>query len=294
MRLPVIVVEPDITSLPTTVKVLPSNVKLLSTVAFGAVPFNVINPLSVVPVSVNVPDVPELPVVPLVPADPLVPVLPELPLVPDEPVDPDEPEVPVLPLLPDVPVEPLLPEVPVEPLDPEVPVDPEEPLVPLLPAVPALPEVPVLPLLPAVPDVPALPEVPELPEEPEVPALPLVPVVPELPESIEKLKQQAADIKQEKVNVVKQQRYEEAANLRDKEKRILNKLEVEKKKFEEDSLNNKKEITLDLVYEVVSNMTKIPVTKLNADETKTLFEILRCFGLVMLYIMTSVSSLVMR
>jgi ATP-dependent Clp protease ATP-binding subunit ClpC len=93
-----------------------------------------------------------------------------------------------------------------------------------------------------------------------------------LPEAIEKLKQQAADIKQEKVDVVKQQRYEEAANLRDKEKRILNKLETEKKKFEEESLTNKKEITLDLVYEVVSNMTKIPITKLNADETKTLSE----------------------
>ena len=93
-----------------------------------------------------------------------------------------------------------------------------------------------------------------------------------LPESIEKLKQQASDIKQEKVDVVKQQRYEEAANLRDKEKRILTKLETEKKKFEEESLINKKEITLDLVYEVVSNMTKIPVTKLNADETKTLSE----------------------
>jgi ATP-dependent Clp protease ATP-binding subunit ClpC len=93
-----------------------------------------------------------------------------------------------------------------------------------------------------------------------------------LPESIEKLKQQALDIKQEKVDVVKQQRYEEAASLRDKEKRILNKLETEKKKFEEDSLNNKKEITLDLVYEVVSNMTKIPVTKINSDETKTLSE----------------------
>ena len=93
-----------------------------------------------------------------------------------------------------------------------------------------------------------------------------------LPESIEKLKQQAADIKQEKVNVVKQQRYEEAANLRDKEKRILTKLETEKKKFEEESLVNKKEITLDLVYEVVSNMTKIPVTKLNSDETKALSE----------------------
>lgn len=93
-----------------------------------------------------------------------------------------------------------------------------------------------------------------------------------LPESIEKLKQQAADIKQEKIDVVKQQRYEEAANLRDKEKQILNKLEAEKKKFEEESLNNKKEITLDLVYEVVSNMTKIPVTKINSDETKTLSE----------------------
>jgi len=93
-----------------------------------------------------------------------------------------------------------------------------------------------------------------------------------MPESIEKLKQQALDIKQEKIDVVKQQRYEEAANLRDKEKRILTKLETEKKKFEEDSLNNKKEITLDLVYEVVSNMTKIPVTKLNADETKLLSE----------------------
>jgi len=93
-----------------------------------------------------------------------------------------------------------------------------------------------------------------------------------LPESIEKLKQQAFDIKQEKIDVVKQQRYEEAANLRDKEKRILTKLENEKKKFEEESLNNKKEITLDLVYEVVSNMTKIPVTKISSDETKTLYE----------------------
>jgi len=93
-----------------------------------------------------------------------------------------------------------------------------------------------------------------------------------MPESIEKLKQQAADIKQEKVDVVKQQRYEEAANLRDKEKRILTKLDAEKKKFEEELLTHKKVITLDLVYEVVSNMTKIPVTKLNADETKLLSE----------------------
>ncbi len=93
-----------------------------------------------------------------------------------------------------------------------------------------------------------------------------------MPDSIEKLKLQASNIKQEKIDVVKQQRYEEAANLRDKEKRILTKLETEKKKFEEELLTHKKVITLDLVYEVVSNMTKIPVTKLNADETKLLSE----------------------
>jgi ATP-dependent Clp protease ATP-binding subunit ClpC len=50
-----------------------------------------------------------------------------------------------------------------------------------------------------------------------------------VPESIEKLKSQALDIKQEKIDVVKRQNYEEAANLRDKERRILDKLELEKK-----------------------------------------------------------------
>jgi len=92
------------------------------------------------------------------------------------------------------------------------------------------------------------------------------------PDSIEKLKLQAFDIKQQKMDVVKRQDYEEAANLRDKEKRVLNKLETEKKKFEEELLTNKKEITIDLVYEVVSNITKIPITKLNSDETKLLSE----------------------
>jgi ATP-dependent Clp protease ATP-binding subunit ClpC len=91
-----------------------------------------------------------------------------------------------------------------------------------------------------------------------------------MPEIIEKLKQQAQDIKQEKLDVVKRQNYEEAANLRDKERRILDKLESEKKKFEQDLLTSKKEVTAELVYEVVSNMTKIPMSKLNADETQSL------------------------
>jgi len=87
------------------------------------------------------------------------------------------------------------------------------------------------------------------------------------------LKQQAADIKQEKLEVVKKQNYEEAANLRDKEKKILNKLDEEKKKFEAELTSSKREVTEELVYEVVSNMTKIPISKLNADETRLLAEL---------------------
>ena len=94
-----------------------------------------------------------------------------------------------------------------------------------------------------------------------------------MPDIIEKLKQEASDIKIEKLEVVKKQNYEEAANLRDKEKRILNKLDIEKKKFEEELQVKKKEVSIELVYEVVSNMTKIPISKLNANETMLLSQL---------------------
>ena len=61
-----------------------------------------------------------------------------------------------------------------------------------------------------------------------------------------------------------------AADLRDKETKILDRLEDEKKKFENDLLTKKKEISQELVYEVVSNMTKIPISKINSDETNRL------------------------
>jgi ATP-dependent Clp protease ATP-binding subunit ClpC len=95
----------------------------------------------------------------------------------------------------------------------------------------------------------------------------------QIPEIIEKLKQDAVQIKLDKINVVKKQNYEAAANLRDKEKKVLDKLEEEKLKFEKELLTNKKEVTSDLVYDVVSNMTKIPINKLNTDEAKALTQL---------------------
>jgi ATP-dependent Clp protease ATP-binding subunit ClpC len=91
-----------------------------------------------------------------------------------------------------------------------------------------------------------------------------------MPQIVEDLKTQAQEIKKQKIDVVKSQNYELAADLRDKETKILDKLEEEKKKFEFDLLNKKKEVSIELVYEVVSNMTKIPVSKMDSDETNKL------------------------
>jgi ATP-dependent Clp protease ATP-binding subunit ClpC len=94
-----------------------------------------------------------------------------------------------------------------------------------------------------------------------------------IPESIELLKKAAADIKQQKTDVVKKQNYEQAAQLRDKEKKLLAKLESENSKFEEAMLKDKQKIALDDVYDVVSNMTKIPVNKMSVDDAKALINL---------------------
>jgi ATP-dependent Clp protease ATP-binding subunit ClpC len=91
-----------------------------------------------------------------------------------------------------------------------------------------------------------------------------------LPEIIEDLKRQAQEIKEEKVRVINSQRYEEAANLRDKERKILNDLEREKSEFEKNRNLFKREVTDDIVYDVVSLMTKIPISKISTDETEQL------------------------
>ena len=94
-----------------------------------------------------------------------------------------------------------------------------------------------------------------------------------VPEVIEELKRKAAEIKQQKVDVVKKQNYEQAAELRDKEKKLLAKLDQEKIKFEEQLSKEKQIILLEHVYDVVSNMTKIPVNKMSVDVAKSLLDL---------------------
>jgi ATP-dependent Clp protease ATP-binding subunit ClpC len=94
-----------------------------------------------------------------------------------------------------------------------------------------------------------------------------------LPEEIEELKIQANAIKEEKVMVVKKQKFEEAAQLRDREKKLLMKLEEAKSKFLEEQNQNRSEVTEDMVYETISTMTKIPVSRLNTDEVESLLNL---------------------
>ena len=92
----------------------------------------------------------------------------------------------------------------------------------------------------------------------------------QIPESIEKLKKEIEEIKEKKLDVVKKQIYEQAAKLRDEERKITVKLDEEKKKWMNSQKDNKIPVSIDDVYSVVSEMTGVPITKMDAKETQNL------------------------
>lgn len=94
-----------------------------------------------------------------------------------------------------------------------------------------------------------------------------------LPEFIEDLKLQVSEIKKKKLDVVKTQNYEIAAELRDQEKKLINKLTTEKEEWEQKQNEDRTLITEDDVYSIVSDMTNIPITRLDSDEAKSLLNL---------------------
>jgi ATP-dependent Clp protease ATP-binding subunit ClpC len=94
-----------------------------------------------------------------------------------------------------------------------------------------------------------------------------------IPEVIEKLKKEIDIIKEKKVQVVKSQNYEQAAKLRDEERKVTTKLDEEKSKWSDKQKDNKIPVSLDDVYDIVSDMTGVPITKLDTKETKKLLEL---------------------
>ena len=92
----------------------------------------------------------------------------------------------------------------------------------------------------------------------------------EVPKKILDLERQLEDIRELKNVVVKKQKYEEAAKLRDDEKRIEKDLAIAQEQWEEDAKNNRIEVTEDNVADVVSMMTGIPVNRIAQTESNKL------------------------
>ena len=91
-----------------------------------------------------------------------------------------------------------------------------------------------------------------------------------VPEEIVELEKKIEDIKNEKNKVVKSQRFEEAAALRDTEKRLGEELEKAKTQWEEESKHKRYPISEEHIAEVVSMMTGIPVKRMVQAETEKL------------------------
>jgi len=93
------------------------------------------------------------------------------------------------------------------------------------------------------------------------------------PKSLEKLKNKIDLLKLEKLEVVKSQMYEKAADLRDTERKLTDKLIKLNSDWEKKQSLNKVDITLENVMSVVSQITKIPLSRMNRNEKKNLLNL---------------------
>jgi len=91
-----------------------------------------------------------------------------------------------------------------------------------------------------------------------------------VPPNIVELEKKIEDVKNEKNKVVKSQKFEEAASLRDTEKRLGEELEKAKVEWEEESKHKRYPIGEEQIAEVVSMMTGIPVKRMVQAETEKL------------------------
>mgnify|MGYP006266285615 CR=1 FL=1 len=93
------------------------------------------------------------------------------------------------------------------------------------------------------------------------------------PQKIKELEEKIKEIKKQKTEVVKSQNYEKAADLRDLEKKTILELEKENAVWK-DLINNKRMVVTDeMVCEVVSMMTGIPISKISQNEINKLINI---------------------
>ena len=91
-----------------------------------------------------------------------------------------------------------------------------------------------------------------------------------VPQSIIDIEEKIEEVKVEKNKVVRSQKYEEAAKLRDTEKKLIEELEKEKAVWEAETKTTRYTVTEDNVAEVVSMMTGIPVQRVSQSDSQKL------------------------
>ena len=91
-----------------------------------------------------------------------------------------------------------------------------------------------------------------------------------VPETIVSLETQIEVVKEDKNNVVKSQKYEEAAQLRDKEKKLLAELKIEKDQWEKESKSKRYQVNEESVAEVIGMMTGVPTNRVAQKEGEKL------------------------
>ncbi len=93
-----------------------------------------------------------------------------------------------------------------------------------------------------------------------------------VPSDIVQLENELELLKQEKYRVVKSQNFEEAAKLRDKEKRVSEDLETAKARWESQSSSERFLVTDEDIAAVISMITGIPLKRMGEDESKRLLK----------------------
>lgn len=92
-----------------------------------------------------------------------------------------------------------------------------------------------------------------------------------VPKHIEDLEKKIEEVKDLKNQAVKNQQYEQAADLRDNESKLARQLEVAKVEWEEESKTKRYPVDEEDIAEVVSMMTGIPVKRVAQNESKKLY-----------------------
>src|SRR5690606_20109317 len=91
-----------------------------------------------------------------------------------------------------------------------------------------------------------------------------------VPQTIIDIEEKIEEIKIEKNKVVRSQKYEEAAKLRDTEKKLLEEMEEEKPAWDAETKTRRYTVTEDNVAEVVSMTTGVPVQRVGQSDSQKL------------------------